>query len=211
MPEPTTTTDTTTRAGSADPQLSENGNLSPAGGFTFTLHGAVAELVNPKRVPVPANVREILANAVKYFDLATTKSTDKAEINLPTPELAEEFRAQIISYSDETGVSEYLPKFVDEHESTRTVKGADGQPVMGQDGKPLRETYTVPANGRMTATGWKGAQKHWNVGTNVTFRITTRKQSNDETPAVDTATVTVTQRAPRPSAPRSRGAQILGR
>lgn len=180
---------------------SGSGNLSAGSGFTFTVHGAVAKITDSKpRVHIPPAVREQLEGAVSFFAAPETPNNRKIDIDLPTEDLANELRAQIETYALDNGLTVTFHKFSPEHTATRTVKDTDGNPVMGADGKPQREEYTVPAN---------KYPAYMNTGTNVTFRLVRPKVTDK--PATDTKTVTVTAGTPKPAAPQSRGNKILGK
>ena len=167
--------------------------LSPESGFDFTAFGAVTEvrLVTNKDVAIPADRRAAFARAAKLF--ASGPNNQKASFEMATPAEAEMFRAQVATYAREMGLTAYIPKFVAEHTVTKTDKASGKQ-----------TTKVVPAN---------GIPAHFNVGTNVTFRFSIPDTEDIKAEAQTRAPgpVTVTQGTPKPTAPKSRGQQVLGK
>ncbi len=137
---------------------------------TFTLSvGTAKQIDNATAYPVSE------ANAADfqrvYAHLAGQKNTAKMELDgvFATDAAAEDYRQQIKSWCASKGYTAYLPKYVPEHTVNSTDKAT---------GKVT--TKVVPAN---------GTPKHFNNGTNVTFRITLPE------PKATPAPVTTTQAA----------------
>lgn len=168
--------------------------------FTFTTFNAVA--VKKVLVPVPADRAADFANIPPYLASDGVPNTFKFSVEFPTAAEAELFRDQLRSYAEQNDLNAYLPVFVPGHWSRK-------------DADPETGVYTInKATGEMGQAKWIEPSKvdpTWNVGTNVTFRLTFKKQDDNETPAVDTATVTTTQGTPRAPRARSRGQQIINR
>lgn len=124
---------------------------------TLTLSVGTAQVVGNADYPVdPANAADFER---VYKHLIGRPNTEKISVNLPTAEAAEDYRKQIKSWCAANGLSAYLPEYSPEHTVERTDK-ATGKVV-----KKVVKANNVP--------------KHYNVGRNVTFRIT-KPKTDDE-------------------------------
>lgn len=168
------------------------------GSFLLSQFGSV-QLIKNTAVDVPQNVRDALAEVPAM--LATMENTYKLSMEFPTVAEADTFRAQIKAYADMRGdLNAYIPTHSPAHWSRKDADQTTGQ-------------YTDKSTGRVETAKWiddNGVDPTWNTGTNVTFRLTTKKVKED-TPAVDTSTVTTTQGTPRAGARATRGQQIINR
>lgn len=183
--------------------------LSPVSGFAFTSFGATVELVDNKpRVDVPENLARDFKNA--YVFLLTQPNTKKLSFTHPDgPAAAQLFRDQMVQWCGDNGYSAYLPHHVPAHWSRKDA-GPDG--IVLKNGEPV----TDPETGLVVRAKWIEDNKvnpKLNNGSNVTFRITRPKtdDNSESATASKPAPVVITQSAPKPTTPKSRGQQILGK
>jgi hypothetical protein len=179
----------------------------------FSVFGAVKGIVTKSdkpRVEIPETLAKGFADIVSYLATPGVENTNKISMEMPTEAEADTLRAQVQQYADDNGLSAYIPKWADAHWSRKDADQETG--IYGTDpetGKALTAKW-IPANGAFVGGKWKGVSKSWNVDTNVTFRITHPKPK-DDSPTVDTTTVTTTQSEAKPATPASRGRQILAK
>lgn len=168
------------------------------GSFLLSQFGSV-QLIKNTAVTVPQNVQDALAEVPGM--LATMENTYKLSMEFPTIAEADTFRAQIKAYADMRGdLNAYIPTHSPAHWSRKDADQTTGQ-------------YTDKSTGRVETAKWIEDNKvdpSWNTGTNVTFRLTVKKPTEDK-PATDTTTVTTTQGTPRAGRRASRGHQIINR
>ena len=187
--------------------------LSSQSGFMFSTFGATVpvEVSNGKaRVEVPETLARDFANA--YAFLLTQPNTKKMIFDHPDgPDGAQLFRDQLVQWCADNGKSAYLPKHVPAHWSRQGADPKTG--IVMKDGEPV----TDPKTGLVIKAKWvadNGVNKRLNNGSNVAFRITEPKSDDDSAQSATEskpAPVVITQGAPVPSAPKSRGQQILGK
>jgi hypothetical protein len=118
--------------------------------------GGEVDETSTKIVVITDAVRKGLDRAVIHFAKPSTKvdpaSSRVLSVNFKTDDESDTFRRQVQQYADEAGLYVGFPKFSPEHVSKKTGK-------------------TVPAN---------KTPKHYNTGTNVTFRVTAHREKTEE-------------------------------
>jgi hypothetical protein len=169
--------------------------------FDFTVFGAVSCEVSKTaqpRVEIPEALSKAFAEIVSFLATPGVENTNKIKMEMPDKAAADLLRWQVQQYADDNGLTAYLPKWADAHWNRKEADAVTGEYTDKETGKVVQAKW-IPANGGIDPkTGkWKGVEKSWNVGTNVTFRITKPKPKDATAPK--SGNVTVTHTEPKPA------------